>query len=130
VGWAAGARLDQSLTQTALARAPTLRQPDAGLLHHSDRGSTYTGADYQAALAAAGLAVSTSRRGDCWDNAVLESFFATVKTELVHDARWATRTEATAVLWAYIEGWYNRRRWHSTLDYPCPVEYEQALTAA
>ena len=130
VGWAARASLDQTLTRTALARALTLRQPDAGLLHHSDRGSTYTGADYQSALAAAGLAVSMSRRGDCWDNAVVESFFATLKTELVHDARWATRAEATAALGAYIEGWYNRRRRHSTLDYRSPVEYERALTAA
>jgi putative transposase len=130
VGWAARATIDQALTRTALERALTLRQPDPGLLHHSDRGSTYTGADYQAALATAGLTVSMSRRGDCWDNAVVESFFATLKTELVHDARWATRAEATTALGAYIEGWYNRRRRHSTLDYRSPVEYEQQLTAA
>lgn len=130
VGWAARATMDQTLTRTALERALALRQPEAGLLHHSDRGSTYTGADYQAALAAAGLAVSMSRRGDCWDNAVVESFFATLKTELVHHARWGTRAEATAALGAYIESWYNRRRRHSTLDYQSPVEYERALTAA
>jgi transposase InsO family protein len=71
-----------------------------------------------------------SRRGNCWDKAVLERFFATLKTELVHDARWATRTEATAALGAYLEGWYNRRRRHSTLDYLSPVEYELRLRAA
>jgi transposase InsO family protein len=72
------------------------RQPAPGLLHHSDRGTPYTGEEYQATLAATGLAVSMSRRGDCWDNAVLESFFATLKTELVHEARWTTRAEADA----------------------------------
>jgi putative transposase len=130
VGWATSAMLDQSLTRTALARALTVRQPDVGLLHHSDRGSAYTGAEYQMALAAAGVTVSMSRRGDCWDNAVVESFFATLKTELVHDARWATRAEAEAAVGAYIEGWYNRRRRHSTLDYLSPADYERQLTAA
>lgn len=129
VGWATSALLDQALTRTALRRALAQRQPALGLLHHSDRGTQYTGAEYQATLSAAGCAVSMSRRGDCWDNAVMESFFATLKTELVHDARWATRAEAAAALATYIEGWYNRRRRHSTLDYRSPVEYERdALT--
>ena len=130
VGWATSATLDQALTRTALGRAVAMRQPAAGLLHHSDRGSAYTGAEYQAALATAGLTVSRSRRGDCWDNAVVESFFATLKTELVHDARWATRADAEAALGAYIEGWYNRRRRHSTLDYVSPADFERQLTAA
>jgi len=130
VGWATSGTLDQALTRTALRRALTQRQPAAGLLHHSDRGTSYTGEEYQATLAGAGLAVSMSRRGDCWDNAVVESFFATLKTELVHDAPWATRAEATAALAVYIEGWYNRRRRHSTLDYLSPAEYELRLRAA
>jgi putative transposase len=130
VGWATSGTLDQALTQAALRRALVQRQPAAGVLHHSDRGTHYTATEYQAALAAAGLAVSMSRRGDCWDNAVLESFFATLKTELVHDARWATRAAATAALATYIEGWYNRRRRHSTLDYLSPAEYELRLRAA
>lgn len=130
VGWATSATLDQALTLRALRRAVVQRQPAAGLLHHCDRGSHYTGEPYQATLAATGLAVSLSRRGDCWDNAVLESCFATLKTELVHEARWTTRAEAGAALAAYIEGWYNRRRRHSTLDYLSPAEYELRLRAA
>lgn len=130
VGWATSGTLDQALTQAALRRALVQRQPAAGLLHHSDRGTPYTAAEYQAALSVAHVAVSMSRRGDCWDNAVLESFFATLKTELVHDARWATRAAATAALATYIEGWYNRRRRHSTLDYLSPAEYELRLRAA
>jgi putative transposase len=130
VGWATSGTLDQTLTRTALRRALVQRQPAAGLLHHSDRGTHYTAAEYQAALSAAHVAVSMSRRGDCWDNAVMESFFATLKIELVHDARWATRAEATAALATYIEGWYNRRRRHSTLEYLSPAEYELRLRAA
>ena len=130
VGWTTSATLDQTLTRTALRRALAQRRPAPGLLHHSDRGTHYTGTEYQTLLAAAGLAVSMSRRGDCWDNAVVESFFATLKTELVHEARWTTRAEATAALAAYIEGWYNRRRRHSTLDYLSPAEYELRLRAA
>ena len=130
VGWATSGTLDQTLTQRALRRALVQRQPAAGLLHHSDRGTPYTAAEYRAALRAAHVAVSMSRPGDCWDNAVMESFFATLKTELVHEARWATRADATAALGTYIEGWYNRRRRHSTLDYLSPAEYELRLRAA
>ena len=130
VGWATSGTLDQTLTQAALRRALVQRQPAAGLLHHSDRGTPYTAVAYQAALTAAHVAVSMSRPGDCWDNAVMESFFATLKTELVHDARWGTRAAATAALATYIEGWYNRQRRHSTLDYLSPAEYELRLRAA
>lgn len=130
VGWATSATLDQALTLAAWRQALDHRQPAPGLLHHSDRGTSYTGEAYRAALARAGVVVSMSRRGDCWDNAVVESFFATLKTELVHDARWSTRATATAALAAYLEGWYNRRRRHSTLDYLSPVEYELRLRAA
>jgi putative transposase len=127
VGWAAGALADQALTLAALQRALVVRRPAPGLVHHSDRGTPYTGAGYQAALATHGLMPSMSRRGDCWDNAVAESFFATLKTELLTDARWPTRAAATAAIGGYIEGWYNSRRRHSTLDYVSPVEYEQPL---
>ena len=130
VGWATSGTVDQTLTQRALRRALVQRQPAAGLLHHSDRGTPYTAAEYRAALRTAHVAVSMSRPGDCWDNAVMESSFATLKTELVHEARWTTRGEATAALATYIEGWYNRRRRHSTLDYLSPAEYELRLRAA
>jgi putative transposase len=130
VGWATSPTNDQALTMAALHRALVRRQPATGLLHHSDRGSSYTGATYQQLLARHEMVVSMSRTGDCWDNAVAESFFATLKTELVAEARWATRATATEVLGHYIEGWYNRRRRHSSLDYVSPVEYEQQLAVA
>ncbi len=125
VGWAAGATLDQELTGQALERALVVRRPAPGLLHHSDQGSAYTGAQYQALLARHQCVVSYSRRGDCWDNAVVESFFATLKTELVRDARWLTRAQARAELGAYLDGWYNYERRHSSLGYLSPVEYER-----
>jgi putative transposase len=130
VGWAAGARLDQALTATALTRALTLRQPAPGLLHHSDQGTVYLGGVYQGLLARQGAVMSCSRRGDCWDNAVMESFFATLKTEVVRDTRWRTRAQATAELAAYLDGWYNYERRHSTLGYLSPVEYERQHRAA
>jgi putative transposase len=130
IGWATSRAADQALTLTALSRALALRQPSAGLLHHSDRGVQYTGAGYQALLEAQGVTVSMSRTGDCWDNAVAESFFATLKTELVAEARWSTRARASEAIGHYIEGWYNRRRRHSSLNYVSPVEYELRLTAA
>jgi putative transposase len=130
VGWAAGPTLDQGLTAEALARALALRQPPPGLLHHSDQGSHYTGAAYQAVLARQQCVVSYSRRGDCWDNAVVESFFATLKVELVRDARWSTRRQACAELATYLDGWYNYVRRHSSLGYLSPVEYERQHWAA
>jgi transposase InsO family protein len=130
VGWAAGARLDQALAATALERALTLRQPAPGLVHHSDQGTVYLGGSYQGLLARHGCVVSCSRRGDGWDNAVMESFFATLKTELVHDATWRTRAQATTELAAYLDGWYNYERRHSSLDYLSPVEYERQHLAA
>jgi transposase InsO family protein len=125
VGWAAGPRLDQELTAQALARAVALRQPPPGWLHHSDQGVAYTGAAYQALLAHHQGQVSLSRRGNCWDNAVVESFFATLKTELVRDAQWTTRAQARVELAAYLDGWYNFERRHSSLGYLSPVAYER-----
>ena len=112
-----------------MARAT--RRPRAGTLqgcvHHSDRGRQYSSAGYRAALAAAGLTASMSRRGDCWDNAVVESFFATLKTELIHRRPWATRAEVQHAVFRYIEGWYNPHRLHSALGYQSPAQYEAAL---
>ncbi|MBK9692178.1 MAG: IS3 family transposase [Gemmatimonadetes bacterium] len=130
VGWALSARLDRQLALTALGRALARRRPPWGLLHHSDRGKEYTSRDYQAQLAQAGIACSMSRRGDCWDNAVVESFFATLKRELVADACWPTLAEATTDLAQYLDGWYNVHRRHSTLGYLSPAAYEARLTAA
>ena len=129
IGWAAGPTPGQALTLPALQRALAQRRPPAGVLHHSDRGMHYTGTSYQRLLAAHHGIASMSRRGDCWDNAVVESFFATLKTELVADARWPQRSDAVADLRAYL-AWYNGQRLHSTLDYVSPAVFEQRLTAA
>ena len=132
VGWALDATLSTSLPLAALQMALQRRNPDAGLLHHSDRGCQYTSADYRAALDDMGAVVSMSRKGNCWDNAVAESFFATLKTELVHRRSWTTRLELRAALFEYIEVFYNRRRLHSTLGYktPAQVETEHRLASA
>ena len=130
VSWAAAPRLDRHLVLTALDRALARRRPAPGLLHHSDRGGEYTSGDYQARLAAHGIICSMSRRGDCWDNAVVESFFATLKRELVHRERWATRAEAQAAIAEYLDGWYNVHRRHSALGYLSPAAYEARLRSA
>lgn len=130
VGWAVAPRLDRHLVLTALDRALARRCPPPGLLHHSDRGAEYTSGDYQARLIEAGIVGSMSRRGDCWDNAVVESFFATLKRELVPEARWATRLHAQQALAEYVDGWYNIHRRHSTLGYLSPAAYEARLHSA
>ena len=130
VGWATGPTLDQLLTRQALTRALLLRQPGPGWLHHSDQGTAYTATAYQALLSRHHAAVSFSRRGNCWDNAVVESFFATLKTELVREARWRTRAQARVELAAYLDGWYNFERRHSSLSYLSPVAYERQHRAA
>lgn len=131
IGWAMRHTLERRLTLDALRMALAHRQPAPGILHHSDRGSQYACGDYQALLAAHGMTCSMSRKGDCWDNAVVESFFATLKTELADDTRWATRDEARSALFEYIESWYNRERRHSSLGYRSPVQYEvEQLTHA
>jgi transposase InsO family protein len=130
VGWALSARLDRHLVLTALDRALTRRRPAAGLLHHSDRGSVYASSDYQARLAAAGIVASMSRCGDCWDNAVVESFFATLKRELLARHRWPSREAASAAIAEYIDRWYNLHRRHSTLGYLSPAAYEARLLSA
>ncbi len=124
VGWALQPPLERQLVLDALAMALQQRRPTAPLLHHSDRGSQYASGEYQARLAAAGIQCSMSRRGDCCDNAPVESFFGTLKTELVYQQRFATRREARQAIFEYIEVFYNRQRRHSALGYLSPVAYE------
>ena len=123
IGWAMGEHNDQRLTARALTMALESRTPAPGLIHHSDRGSSYTAGDYRDMLAEHGVVCSMSRRGDCWDNSVAESFFATLEKELLHWERFATRAEAAAAIFEYVEVFYNRRRRHSVLGYLSPVDY-------
>lgn len=133
VGWAMENTLQQNLTQQALERALALRHPPVGLLHHSDRGSQYAATDYRALLADQDILCSMSRRGDCWDNAPVESFFATLKTELVNEFNgcFQSRQQARQEVGHYIESYYNQRRRHSALGYLSPVDFEkqQSLTS-
>ena len=130
VGWAMGQRLTVELAEQALTMALANRAPTAGLLHHSDRGSQYAAMSYQRVLNGYGLIPSMSRKGNCWDNACVESFFGTLKRELVYHRRYATRAEATQDIFEYIEVFYNRQRCHSTLGYHSPAEYEAKATVA
>jgi transposase InsO family protein len=125
VGWAMSDRITQQLTLDALGMALARRRPREGLLHHSDRGSQYASGDYQTALGRQGIVGSMSRRGDCWDNAVAESFFATLKVELVHDALWSTRAAARGAVFEYIEIFYNQQRRHSSLGFLSPLAFER-----
>ena len=124
VGWSMQQTLGRPLVLEAMRMALSSRRPAHGLLHHSDRGSQYASKDYQALLASYGIRCSMSRRRDCWDNAPVESFFSTLKRELIHYRRYATRKEAQQDIFEYIEVWYNRKRRHSTLGYLSPCEYE------
>jgi putative transposase len=125
VGWAMSERITRQLPLDALGMALGRRRPSPGLLHHSDRGSQYASGDYQTHLARHGFVGSMSRRGDCWDNAVAESFFATLKVELVHDALWPTRAAARGAVFEYIEVFYNRQRRHSSLGFLSPLAFER-----
>jgi putative transposase len=129
VGWAVDARLTTTLPLEALDMAVGRRRPGEGLLHHSDRGCQYTSHEYRDKLHQLGITVSMSRKGNCWDNAVAESFFATLKNELVYRRRWRTRLELRTALFEYVEVFYNRRRLHSSLDYRTPAEVEDAYAA-
>jgi putative transposase len=130
VGWAMSAQITRHLALQALTMALGRRHPAPGLLHHSDRGSQYASADYRHALRAHGIVCSMSRRGNCWDNAVAESFFATLKVELAHDATWATRGQARGEVFEYIEQFYNGQRRHSALDYLSPLTFERRWATA
>jgi len=127
VGWATSDSLAAELCVRALEEAVQQRRPRRPVLHHSDRGVQYASDDYQGLLARHGLQPSMSRRGNCYDNAVTESFFGTLKTELVHHESYATREAARQSLFEYIEVFYNRKRRHSTLGYISPAEYETQL---
>lgn len=124
VAWATSDSLSRQLPLDALAFALRTRQPPKGLIHHSDRGCQYASAEYRAALAAAGIQPSMSRKGDCWDNAVAESFFSTIKAELIHDRDFPTRAAATAAIDDYIRAFYNQKRRHSHNGYISPIEFE------
>lgn len=124
VGWAMGNERSQALSLKALQMAVAQRKPAAGLLHHSDRGSAYVGVLYRSRIDRMGAIASMSRRGNCYDNAVVESFFSNLKNELVHHRRFANRQEARAEIFDYVELFYNRQRAHSSLRFLSPAEYE------
>ena len=124
IAWGMGSRLTQELATAALTMAVEHRRPASGVLHHTDRGSKYAATLYRELLAGHGLTASMSRRGNCWDNAVVESFFHTLKTELVYHRRYITREEARQDIFEWIEVFYNRTRRHSTLGYRSPAEFE------
>lgn len=125
VGWTLGERMTRQLALDALTMARTHRAPPRGLLFHSDRGSQYASADFSQQLAAHGIVASMSRRGDCWDNAVAESFFSTFKLELVYETAWLTRAEARVAIFEYLERFYNGQRMHSALGYVSPIAFER-----
>jgi transposase InsO family protein len=126
VGWAMKPTLERGLVVSALNRACSQRRPqDGALICHSDRGSQYASGDYQALLKQCGILCWMSRRGNCFDNAPVESFFAILKRELVHRYRFATREEARVAVFRWIEIWYNRKRRHSALGYVSPEAFER-----
>jgi transposase InsO family protein len=124
VGFALSDRITRELVLEALRRALAKRPGVRDLIHHSDRGSQYASHDYRRALEQEGITCSMSRRGNCWDNAVAESFFGTLKVELIHRRAWATRAEAMGAISEYIEDFYNVRRRHSSLGYLSPLAFE------
>ena len=124
VGWSMADHMRSELVVDALQMAVSRRRPAPGLIHHSDQGSQYVSLAFGQAARDAGIARSMGSKGDCYDNAVAESFFATLKKELVHRRSWPTRRELTSEVFEYIEAFYNRTRRHSTLDYLSPADYE------
>jgi len=124
VGWAMADHMEASLVEDALKMALQQRQPEAGLLHHSDQGRQYTSDSYQSRLVNAQCHVSMSRVGNCYDNAAMESFFGTLKTECVTQP-FASRAQARTAIFEFIEAWYNRQRLHSSLGYLSPAEFER-----
>jgi putative transposase len=127
VGWATSANNDTELALDALKQAKGSRMPLVGLVHHSDRGSVYASEAYRDALKTLGAVASMSRKGDCWDNAVAESFFATIKGEMIDDQEFETRAEASVAISDYIDAFYNVSRLHSTIGYVSPIEFELML---
>jgi putative transposase len=127
VGWAMEAHLESSLTLNALQMALQQRRPGAGLVHHSDRGVQYASADFRQRLQDHGLQASMSRKACCYDNAAMESFWSSLKNELVHRCAYQTRAQARQSIFEWIEVYYNRVRLHSSLDYKSPVDFENQL---
>jgi putative transposase len=125
VGWATGDRLHRDLALAALRKALAMRRPAAGLIHHSDRGSQYCSIDYQAELRRHGILISMSGTGNCYDNAMVETFFKTLKSELVWRTVFYTRQEADQAIGRYIDGFYNPVRRHSALDFTSPAQFEK-----
>ena len=130
VGWSMSHKIDGQLVKNALSMAINQRGEPTKTLVHSDQGCQYTAASYRQLLSSYGLKCSMSRKGECHDNAVAESFFHTLKNELVHDAQFQTRADAKQAIFKYIEMFYNRKRRHSTIDYYAPFEYEKMKSAA
>jgi putative transposase len=127
VGWATSDRLKKGLALKALNQAILMRQPPVGLIHHSDRGSQYCSDDYRRLLQTTGLTASMSGKGNCYDNAMVETVFKTIKTELIWRASYETRAQATLALGQYIDGFYNPRRRHSALGYKSPITFEAKM---
>jgi transposase InsO family protein len=127
IGMSMSRQLTQKLTTSALEDAVARQRPSEGLIHHSDRGRQYASHAYQELLARHGMVSSMSRRGNCYDNAYMESFFGTLKTELVHGEKYRTRMEARLSIFEYVEVFYNRQRRHSALGYRSPEQYEKLL---
>ncbi|MGH2603718.1 MAG: IS3 family transposase [Nitrospirales bacterium] len=128
IGWAMSATPDQHLVLHALAMAAAQRPVRPGLIHHSDQGAQYSSLAYRQRLAALGLTPSMSRKGNCYDNAVVESFFSTLKNELIHHQTYPTRADAQQDIFAFIEGFYNRQRLHQSLGYLSPLEFERRIS--
>ena len=124
VGWSLADHMRTELVEDALTMAFMNRQPEEGVIFHSDRGCQYTSTDFANLARSNGVVLSVGRKGECWDNAVAESFFATITRELIDTRSWPTRSGLHRAVFEYIEGWYNTRRLHSTLDYLSPVQYE------
>jgi len=127
VGWSMAAHCDEALVSNAFHMALARRRPKAGLLHHSDRGCQYTSRAYRLLLEQSGVVVSMSRKGNCWDNAAVESFFGTLKDECVQDSTYPSYEHARRSLFEYLEVYYNRQRRHSSLGYVSPMAYEQQV---
>lgn len=127
VGWAMSETIDRHLVLDALKMAVVNRRPSSGLIHHTDRGSQYASGDYRKALKKLGMKASMSRKGNCWDNAVAESFFSTLKTEL--SGSFETRADARTGIFEYVEVFYNRQRRHSSIGYLSPAEFEERATS-
>ena len=127
VGWALADHMRTGLVADALTMACARRRPPTGVIFHSDRGAQYTSRDYQALAAELGVRLSLGRKGECWDNAVAESWFATFKAELIEGRPWPTLALLRTAAFDYIEGWYNTRRLHSSLGYKSPAAYERTI---